>query len=69
MNAEQRRRFLLELRHSGNVNFACYAAGCDRRTVYAVRRDDRVFEGLWRKAVDAARVDLDARLRAEGAAA
>lgn len=62
MSQEQRRRFLLELQYSGNVNFACHAAGIDRRTAYATRKDDEVFEQLWRRAVENARAYLEQRM-------
>lgn len=64
MNVEQRRRFLLELQFSGNVNFACRAAGVDRRAAYEVRHEDPVFENLWRRTVDKARKGLEERIKA-----
>lgn len=63
ITVDQKARFLNELSVTGNVGFACRAAGVERRAMYALRHGDHVFGGLWRRAVDVARTALEERMR------
>lgn len=44
--------FLVALRNSANVRFACDAAGVARKTAYILRREDATFREQWDEAME-----------------
>lgn len=57
----QRGRFIEELEVSGNVAFACAAAGITHAEAHDEREHQPLFEQAWRLAQARARRDLEAR--------
>lgn len=64
MTADQKRWFLTELGRSGNLSFACKAAGCNRAQAYADRAMSTNFDLLWVEAARHARATLAAAIAA-----
>lgn len=62
MTGPQQERFLTELRHSGNIAFACRAAGVTRSQALADRDTSKAFQGRWAWAARLAREALEERI-------
>lgn len=60
----ERERFLAELAISGNIQFACVAAGVTRKTAYWERSRNPAFEAEWRRAAAVAAARLSERIAA-----